>query len=109
MFNVEKTGLNWNFTVVSPVMECHFPFNFAHVRAIQIAQYIDSSINRALVLIFSPLALADLDASEPTGVNKEASVTEAGRRPVGRRRKGPRITEHGASTLLYFSHRTTNL
>lgn len=54
-----------------------------------------------LLLIFSPLALADLDASEPTG--KEASVTEAGRRPVGRRRKGPRITEPGASTLLYFS------
>lgn len=62
-----------------------------------------------LLLIFSPLALADLDASEPTEVNKEASVTEAGRRPVGRRRKGPGITEHGASTLLYFSHRTTSL
>lgn len=60
-----------------------------------------------LFLIFFPLALADLDGSEPTGVNKEVSVTEAGKRPVGRRRKGPPITGRGASTLPFFSYRTT--
>lgn len=52
--------------------------------------------------IFFPLALAGLDGSEPTGANKEVSVAEAGKRPVGRRRKGPPISGRGAFALPFF-------
>lgn len=57
-------------------------------------------IRVAKVFFFSPLALAGPDGSAPTGPSKEASVTEAGKRPVGRRRKGLHMTEHGAFFIL---------
>lgn len=61
------------------------------------------------LILFFPLAFAGLDGSDPAGVSQEVSVTEAGKRPVGRRRKGAPITGRGASTLPFFSRRTTSL
>lgn len=51
---------------------------------------------------FFPLALSGLDGSEPTGASKEVSVAEAGKRPVGRRRKGPPISGRGVFALPFF-------
>lgn len=55
------------------------------------------------------MSLAGLDGSAPSVTGKEVSVTEAGKRPVGRRRKGPPVTGQGALRLPYLSQRASSL